>query len=126
MRRTRGGVLGIGAIDLERGRLTYAGVGNVSGQVRVGDVSSGLLSREGTVGTALEAPQVRLGTYAWVPGATLVLASDGLRSHRDLLSSPGLLGHDPTVIAAMVLRQEERNGDDATVLVVRDEREPAG
>lgn len=126
MRRTRGGVLGVGAIDLEQGRLTYAGVGNVSGQVRVGDVGSALLSREGTVGTALEMPQARVGTYAWGPGATLVLASDGLRSHRDLVSSPDLLGHDPTVIAATVLRQAERNGDDATVLVVRDEREPGG
>ena len=126
MRHTRGGVLGVAAIDVEQGLLTHAGVGNVAGQLRVSDDSAALLSREGTVGTALEMPHVRLATYPWGPGATLVLASDGLRSHRDLLSSPGLLGHDPTVIAATVLRQEERNGDDATVLVVRDDREPAG
>lgn len=126
MRTTRGGVLGVGVIHPQLGELTYAGGGNVSGHVRVEGVSSTLRSREGTLGTALEMPQVHRAAYPWGPGATLVLASDGLRSHRELLAGPGLLGHDPTVVAAAVLRDAERNADDATVLVVRDEREPAG
>jgi hypothetical protein len=94
MRHTRGGVLGIGAIDPQQGELSFVGVGNVSGQMLLGDVSTKLFSREGTVGTALEMPRLRLASYPWAAGASLV--------HRD----------------------GERGTDDATVLVVRDEREP--
>lgn len=125
MRHVRGGVLGIGAIDPQKGELSYVGVGNVSGQVLVGDVSSNLRSREGTLGTTLVMPQPRPLSCPWGPGATLVLASDGLRSHRDVLSTR-LHRHDPTVIAAAIHRDWERGTDDATVLVVQDEREPTG
>jgi hypothetical protein len=125
MRGTRGGVLGICAIDPGKEELSYVGVGNVTGQVLLGDATTGLLSREGTLGTTLEMPHVRLASYRWGPGATLVLASDGLRGRGNLLSGPGLLSHDPTVIAATIHRDGERGTDDATVLVVRDEREPA-
>lgn len=125
MRRTRGGVLGIGTIDSGKDELTYVGVGNVSGHLFLQEVRTSLFSREGTVGTTLDMPHLRIGRYPWGPGATVVLASDGLHGHLDLQSRPGLLEHDPTVVAAAIHRDGERGSDDATVLVVRDEREAA-
>jgi anti-sigma regulatory factor (Ser/Thr protein kinase) len=126
MRRTRGGVLGVGVIDLAEEQLTYLGVGNISGQVLYGGTTARLLSREGTLGSAVQMPSLRPARYQWGPGATLVLASDGLHRHWDLLSSPELLEHDPAVIAAAVHRDQDRNTDDATVLVVQDERKAVG
>jgi anti-sigma regulatory factor (Ser/Thr protein kinase) len=120
MRATRGGVLGVCVIVPERDELIYAGVGNVVGRVLLGREGHGLVNREGTLGTQLPAPRPRVAGYRWAPGATLVLTSDGIRGHWDMSSYPGLLAHDPAVIAAVLHRDNERTTDDATVLVVRD------
>ncbi|MGF7238827.1 MAG: SpoIIE family protein phosphatase [Frankia sp.] len=120
MRPTRGGVLGVCVIAPERDELIYAGVGNIAGRVLIGREGYGLINRDGTLGTQLPAPRPHVAGYRWTPGATLVLASDGIRSHWDLSSYPGLLGHDPVVIAAVLHRDNERTTDDATVLVVQD------
>lgn len=128
MRGTRGGVLGMSVIDPDHGRLTYAGVGNITGRIINGPQNQHLVSRSGALGTHLAAPPARLATYSWEPGATLVLASDGIDTRWDPASYPGLLHHHPVVVAATVHRDHTRGTDDATVLVVRDTRghEPAG
>jgi anti-sigma regulatory factor (Ser/Thr protein kinase) len=122
---TRGGVVGVCSIDPVRDQLTYAGVGNVAGRVLLGGASHSLLSREGVLGTQATAPRARLARYRWGPGAALVLASDGLRSQWDPRSYPGLLAHDPGVVAAALQRDHGRSTDDATVLVVQDLRRAA-
>jgi anti-sigma regulatory factor (Ser/Thr protein kinase) len=122
MLATRGGVIGVCSIDAAGARLTYAGVGNVTGRLLLEGTSRGLLSREGTLGTQSQAPRVHVMEHRWEPGAALVLASDGLRGHWDPRAYPGLLGHDPAVVAATLHRDHERGTDDATVLVVEDTR----
>jgi anti-sigma regulatory factor (Ser/Thr protein kinase) len=125
MRDTRGGVLGVCSIDPAGGYLTFVGVGNVAGRVVLAGVRRSLLSHEGTLGTQVAPPRVRPVRYAWGPGATVVLASDGLRSRWDPLAYAGLLEHDPAVVAATLHRDHARAADDATVLVVRDARTAA-
>jgi anti-sigma regulatory factor (Ser/Thr protein kinase) len=122
MRSTRGGVLGVCTMDPERDRLTYAGVGNVTGRVFTGQRSQGLLGQDGTLGTELSPPRIRVDEHPWAPGATLVLTSDGIRSRWDPGSYPGLLAHDPAVVAAVLHRDHARGTDDATVVVVQDLR----
>jgi anti-sigma regulatory factor (Ser/Thr protein kinase) len=122
MRATRGGVLGVCAIDPGEECLTFVGVGNVAGRVVVAGAGRSLLSQEGTVGTQAAAPRLRPVRYAWAPGATLLLASDGLRSQWDPRAYAGLLEHDPAVVAATLHRDHARTTDDVTVLVVRDAR----
>ena len=119
---TRGAVLGICAIDPARQLLRYAGVGNIAGRVLTNGAGQGLLSRDGTLGTQLPVPRTEVVQHQWSPGATLILASDGIRSTWNPLAYPGLLGHDPAVVAATLLRDHERGSDDATVLVVQDLR----
>jgi hypothetical protein len=70
----------------------------------------------------VHAPRARDAAYRWGPGAVLILATDGLRSRWDPLAYPGLLGHDPAVIAATLYRDHARGTDDAAVLVVADTR----
>ncbi|MFJ3670179.1 SpoIIE family protein phosphatase [Streptomyces sp. NPDC090106] len=120
MRVTRGGVLGACRIDPAGGTLTYSGVGNITGRVLSGARSVHLLDRPGTLGTQLAQPAVRPQTCAWESGATLVLATDGIRSGWNLDAHPRLLGHHPAVVAAVLHRDHGRLTDDATVLVVRD------
>lgn len=122
MRGTRGGVLAICAIDPAVGELTYAGVGNITGRLLRGPESQGLVSHDGTVGTQLSPPRARLWAHRWNRDATVVMASDGLGRHWDLSAYPGLLSHDPAVVAAVLHRDHARGTDDATVVVVRGAR----
>jgi hypothetical protein len=118
----RGAVLGVCAIDAAADRLTYAGVGNISARLLTGESSRMLLNREGTLGTHVPLLDVDVNALDWSPGAILVLASDGVRSHWSLDAYPQLLQHDPTVVAATLYRDHVRTTDDATVLCVKDMR----
>ena len=120
MRGTRGGVAGVCVIDPQKDQLTYAGIGDIAGQVVHGGERQHLLSHPGTLGTHLLAPRIHVQHGRWPRGATLVMTSDGIRSGWDLSAYPGLLGHDPAVIAAALHRDFTRSTDDAAVLVVRD------
>ena len=122
MRGTRGGVLAACEIDPGRDELSYIGVGNIGGQVLAGGQCQSLAGRDGVVGVGLAPPQGRAARYRWGPGATLILASDGIRSPWDLSAYPGLLRHCPAVIAATLHRDLARGTDDASVLVVADTR----
>lgn len=125
MRGTRGGVLAAAVIDPDRGELRYAGVGNIAGRVVAGSRSRGLVSREGTLGASLPVASPHVTALPWAPGSVLALATDGIRSRWDPSAYPGLLSHDPSVIAAVIYRDHERGTDDATVAVVRDARHEA-
>jgi len=128
MRSTRGGALGACSIDPGSpgasfgAGLRYVGVGNVVGRLFSQGKSQGLVGREGTLGTPLGVRRAPVATYQWPPGATVILASDGLRTRWDPLAYPGLLGRDPSVVAAVLHRDFGRTSDDATVLVIEDLR----
>jgi hypothetical protein len=64
-----------------------------------------------------------VGCYPWIPGATLLLWTDGLSS-RDLDPGADLLRRDPAVVAATLHRDQGRDGDDATIVVVRHPQAP--
>lgn len=122
MRSTRGGALAACLIDPDRNSLLHVGVGNVSGQVLRDGKSEHLLGRDGSLGTHLPFPRVQVGEHRWAPGSTLVLCTDGLRSGIEPLAYPGLLQHDPAIVAAVLHRDFGRATDDACVLVVADLR----
>lgn len=120
MRGSRGGVAGACVIDPRVSQLTFAGIGNIAGVIVSGNDRQHLLSHPGTLGTQLASPRIHARQYRWPTGATLVMGSDGIRSGWNLSDYPGLLSHDPAVIAATLHRDFTRSTDDATVLVVRD------
>jgi anti-sigma regulatory factor (Ser/Thr protein kinase) len=126
MRATRGGVLAVCSVDPNLGRLRYAGVGNITGRVFNGEQHQSLASRDGVLGTRAPSPPVQVVETPWLPGSTLVMATDGLRTDWDLSAYPGLMGHDPVVIAATLHRDQSRGADDVAVLVIEDLRTPAG
>ena len=120
LRRTRGAALAVADILPANERLVYAGLGNIAGRVYGGPRYVSLVSLEGTAGSGTR--RTRTFEYDWPPGAVLVMHTDGVASRWDLDAYPGLLGRDPVLIAGVLLRDARRERDDATVLVVRDQR----
>ncbi|MBV9412422.1 MAG: SpoIIE family protein phosphatase [Acidimicrobiia bacterium] len=124
MRSTRGGVASVARVDVVRGVVEFAGIGNVSGTTVANGSTRGLASRPGLLGTEHRVPRVEVVEVAWRPGSTLVLWSDGLRSGVRV-DEPRLLAHDSAVVAAALHRDFARGNDDATVVVVRERADQA-
>jgi anti-sigma regulatory factor (Ser/Thr protein kinase) len=124
MRSTRGGVIGVCEIDQTRDELRFAGLGNITARLTQSGRTTNLPSRDGSLGTALRAPVVRVERRNWERGSVIIMASDGLRARWDPADYPGLLDHDPTVVAATLFRDFCRGTDDTAVIVVQDLRKP--
>lgn len=123
LRPTRGAAVAMLALDLGRGVARFAGVGNIAGAVlRADGTRQNFVSQNGTAGHT--APRIQEFTYPVPARSVLVLHSDGLASHWNLASYPGLLTRHPSLIAATLYRDFARQRDDVTVVVAR-ERQPA-
>jgi anti-sigma regulatory factor (Ser/Thr protein kinase) len=117
LRPTRGAVMGACILDTARGSFQYAGVGNI--EVRVFNAPEPVrpISNNGTLGARMN--KVRVWSYAWAEGATVMLASDGVSASWDMNDYPGLLQRSPQLLAGILMRDYGRDNDDATVLVAR-------
>jgi hypothetical protein len=104
-------------IDRLNNRFHYAGVGNVMVRVFGAPESISPIPANGTLGARLGT--LRVWTYPWAEGATLVMASDGVSASWEIDAYPGLLKRSPQLIAGVLMRDYGRNADDATVLVAR-------
>jgi anti-sigma regulatory factor (Ser/Thr protein kinase) len=117
LRSTRGAVMGAVVLDRSEGAFYYSGVGNVEVRVLGSPEPVRPIPNNGTLGARLTG--IRVWTYRWSEGTTIVLASDGLSASWDMNAYPGLLGKSPQLLAGVLLRDYGRDSDDATVLVVR-------
>lgn len=120
LRSTRGGVAAVAEIDERKGRILYAGAGNISGKIITGPVTRKMVSLNGTLGDSIK--KFQEFSYPWEAEALLILHSDGLTGHWDLEDYPGLARKHPALIASVLYRDHTRGGDDVTVLAVK----PAG
>jgi anti-sigma regulatory factor (Ser/Thr protein kinase) len=116
LRGTRGAVAMV--VRLGERRLHFAGVGNITAAVVGIDRAAGLHSTWGVVGGSTIAGA---GSYetAWTTGDVLLLHSDGLSKTLDLFTTRRLRYVEPTLAAAILLRDAVRKLDDQTVVVVR-------
>jgi len=119
MRSTRGAAVAVAEIDLTRQLVSYAGVGNIAASIVTHETSESLVSMNGTVG--VQCRSYRQFTYAWPRDSTLIMMSDGIKSHWQLGKYPGLLGRHPGLIAGVLYRDHSRGTDDSTVLAVREQ-----
>jgi len=117
MSSTRGGSVACAVIDAQRGRLSYAGVGNISGALVGGARGQGLVSHNGTVGAQMR--RLQGFDYAWSREQLLVMHSDGVSARWHLSDYPGLGSCHPALIAAVLYRDHSRPRDDATIVVAR-------
>jgi anti-sigma regulatory factor (Ser/Thr protein kinase) len=116
---TRGAAASIARVDLESGRIRFAGVGNVAGCVAGGETSKGMFTHNGILGVQVR--KIQGFDYDWPAGGILVLHSDGLQTRWSMADYPGLSRRHPSVVAAVLARDYSRERDDMTVLVARRE-----
>lgn len=117
LRSTRGAAVSVFDIDAATRTVTACGAGNVSARIISGIGDRSLLSQHGTAG--LQIRKIQPMRYELPEHALFVAHSDGIVSRWDLKAVPELLGSDPVVLAAFLIRNHLRGRDDATVLVVR-------
>ena len=114
---TRGAAMGVTLIDLQRGRVTFAGVGNTVAAVITGDASQQLVSFGGIVGQ--RNIHLREFTAPWSPDSIFVAHSDGIATRWNLGAYPGLPACHPSLIAGVLYRDFARGRDDASILVIQ-------
>ena len=117
MRSTRGAAVAVVRIERDEPDITFCGIGNIAGCILDGERPRNLVSHHGTVGHDLK--RVHEFQYPFLPGATMVLNSDGLTTQWELDSYLGLLQRHPSVVASILYRDFRRERDDATAVVVR-------
>jgi anti-sigma regulatory factor (Ser/Thr protein kinase) len=125
LRKTRGAAVAVAQLDDDAGQLRFAGVGNVGGRLRTGAGWQPLVSHPGIVGAHFPAT-VPLQQVPWTAESLLVLHSDGLPGRWTPPDDPGLLAHDPAVVAAVALRDASSAAsplrDDTSVAVLCPDR----
>jgi len=116
-RPTRGSAAGVCELDPHQGLCRFAGVGNIACAVVTDAATRRLVSHNGIVGQSVR--KIQEFDAQWPRGALLVMHSDGVASHWDLRSYPGLIARHPAVIAAVLYRDFSRRRDDTTVIAAR-------
>jgi anti-sigma regulatory factor (Ser/Thr protein kinase) len=117
LRGGRGAAIAAAYLDLDRGSIDYAGIGNIAGVIRSDAGSKSMISHNGTAGHS--AHRFHSFSYEWPANAVVVLHSDGLTSHWTADAFPGLLRRHPSLVAAALHRDFARPRDDVTVIVAR-------
>ena len=117
LRKTRGAAAAIAAISRENRLILFAGVGNVSSTLLGNNGRRGMASYNGTLGHQLH--KVQEFSFPWDKDTVLIMHSDGLGSKWDLNDYPGIISKHPSIIAAVLYRDFERQRDDVTVLVAK-------
>lgn len=120
LKKTRGAAMAVAALHLERGLISFAGVGNIGASTLSPDGSRGMASHNGTVGHQLH--KIQEFTYPWNVDSFLIMHSDGLNTRWDLKAYPGIWNKHPALIAGLLCRDFSRERDDVTVLVARNRR----
>jgi anti-sigma regulatory factor (Ser/Thr protein kinase) len=117
LRPTRGAAAASAVIDPVERRVRFCGVGNIVAGIVADGGARHLVSHNGILGAA---PRIAEFDYAWPPGATLIMHSDGLSSRWQLQRWDGVWRRHPALIAGIVYRDLARGTDDAVVVVARE------
>ena len=115
--RTRGAAVATAKVLATAERGVVAAVGNIACRVEASSSNRHLVSHNGTVGHTMR--KVQEFAFPWLRDALLVMHSDGLGTHWDLGTYPGLSSRHPALIAAVLYRDYDRGRDDVTVVVIR-------
>lgn len=116
VKKTRGLVATVAILNHKTKRWNICGVGNISTRLHQGIQYKNYMSHNGIVG--LNIPGT-MNDYSFEAEQfqTIVMCSDGIRTRWEISRYPGILKHDPSVIASMIFKDHARRNDDMTVLV---------
>lgn len=117
LRSTRGAAVSLVHADTEAGTVRIVGAGNVMGRIVTGTGDRTLLTQHGTAGVSMRTPEEAV--VPWPAHALLFLCSDGIETRWKPETLRPVLGRDPALAAALLVREHCRGRDDATVAVLR-------
>ena len=117
LRPTRGAAAALAMLQPESELCSFCGIGNISASIRTAGVSRAMVSHNGTLGHQVR--KIQEFQYPFPKGSLLLMHSDGLATHWDLASYPGIEARHPALVAAALYRDHSRGRDDVTVLTVR-------
>jgi anti-sigma regulatory factor (Ser/Thr protein kinase) len=117
LKKTRGAAGAIAEISQDKGTLKFAGIGNISATVLDHDSRRGIASHNGTLGHNMH--KIQEFTVPWNKDSILIMHSDGLGTKWDLNQYPGLASKHPSIIAAVLYRDFQRERDDVTVMAAK-------
>jgi anti-sigma regulatory factor (Ser/Thr protein kinase) len=115
--RTRGAAVATAQVIASAERGVLAGVGNIVCRVEASTANRHLVSHNGTVGHTMR--KLQEFAFPWPRDALLIMHSDGLGTHWDLGTNPGLAARHPALIAAVLYRDYDRGRDDVSIVVIR-------
>ncbi len=117
-RKTRGMVANITHYNSEKGEWSSAGIGNIAAKW-IGPVSSkNHMSYNGIVGHNIPTT-MNDQVYSVSEFNQLVLCSDGIKTRWEVARYPGILKHDPSILAAVIYKDHARRTDDMSVIVIK-------
>lgn len=118
IKKTRGMVANITAFDSKTDEWCSAGIGNIAAKWIGPLTSKNQMSYNGIVGhnipTTMNDQHFSLNDYN-----QLVLCSDGIKTRWEISKYPGILNHDPSVLAAAIYKDHARQTDDMSVVVIK-------
>jgi anti-sigma regulatory factor (Ser/Thr protein kinase) len=117
LRSTRGAAVMLLQVDTATALVRSSGAGNVMGRLVSGVADRTLLTQHGTAGVTIRSPEEM--SLPWPEHALLIVYSDGIESRWKAETLVPLLSRDPTLAAAVLMRDHCRGRDDATVAVLR-------
>ena len=117
LQTTRGAAVCALRVDTAAASVSYSGAGNIVGRVLSGVFDKSLVTQHGTAGMQIRKPETT--SLALPAHALVVLHSDGIETRWSVDAIRPLLQRDPTLVAAVLLRDHTRHRDDATVVVIR-------
>ncbi len=113
---TRGAAAGIAVLDIARGEVRYAGVGNTVAR-KFGPTDKQLRSVDGTLGHVLRSPVEQV--IRLTPEDVLVLYTDGVRTSFGVHDYPQIQYESARAIANNIVQRFGKLSDDATCVALR-------
>lgn len=118
VRKTRGLVGTAAVFSLNEKKWQICGIGNILTKINGPTYSKNYLSYNGIIG--LNVPKtLNVQELEYEKGQHLIMCSDGLKSRWETLKFPNILRYDMSVLAAVLVREYNRNTDDTSVGTVK-------
>lgn len=118
VKKTRGLVSTIVAIDHKQKQILVCGVGNIYTRLQCGLEFKNYIANNGIIGLNIPG-RIESSVYKLEKMHQVIMCSDGIKTKWDLVRYPNILKHDPMILAAVLYKDQARRSDDMTIVTVK-------
>jgi serine phosphatase RsbU (regulator of sigma subunit) len=113
---TRGAAVGLCAVNAEKGRIDYVGIGNTSIRC-IGESETRLVSKDGIVGQNMRTPLHQ--SLKLQSGDLILLYTDGVSDRFSSVDYPSVRSHSPELVVRAILDRFGKSHDDSACIAIR-------